>query len=182
MKQIVLYFGLLAVLCAQDVVQLEKKIYFEKNTYKLSREAKNYLDKLAPYLKKQKDLKKAKLKISGHTDTSGGETRNKNLSEKRACSVKDYLVKKHGIQASRLYCVGYGASMPVGDNNFEVGRKLNRRVVISKKRAVTGKELAVEYRYDKLGRVIEANYSNGHIIKFEYDAVGNILKRTDVNQ
>lgn len=182
MRAILPLFLLASLLLSQDVVQLEKKIYFDKNSARLSREAKTYLDRLAPYLKKQRDLKNITLEISGHTDTSGGELKNKNLSRDRACGVKQYLVKKHHIKASRLECTGYGATRPVADNALEAGRRLNRFAVISKKKEFSGKDFAVKYRYDKLGRLIRASYANGHEIRFEYDAVGNILKRVDINR
>jgi len=54
--------------------------------------------------------------------------------------------------------------------------------VISKKKAFSEKEFSVKYKYDKLGRLIEARYANGHEIRFEYDAAGNILKRVDTNR
>jgi YD repeat-containing protein len=171
-----------SLLCAQDVVQLEKKIYFEKNSPVLSKEARQYLDKLAPYLKQQRDLKQSSFDISGHTDSSGEEKANRTLSRDRACAVKEYLVGRHKIAASRLRCVGHGALLPIADNSLAVGQKLNRRVVISKKKEFSDSDFNIEYRYDKLGRLKTARYSNGHEIAFEYDAMGNILKRVDTNR
>lgn len=182
MRRIIFFLLACTLLAAQDVVQLEKKIYFDKNSARLSKEARNYLDRLAPYLKRQRDLKTAIFTISGHTDTSGTELKNKTLSRERACEVKEYLVKKHRLKASRLECVGYGASRPIADNSLEAGRRLNRYAVIAKKREFSEKEFSVRYRYDKLGRLIEAKYANGHVVRFEYDAVGNILKRVDSNR
>jgi len=171
-----------SLLFSQDVVQLEKKIYFSKNSHALSKEAKIYLDKLAPYLKKQRDLKKSSFDISGHTDSSKEEKADKGLSRERACAVKEYLVGKHKISAARLNCVGYGATEPIADNSLDVGRKLNRRVVISKKKEFSDSDFNIEYRYDKLGRLKHARYSNGHEITFDYDEMGNILKRVDTNR
>lgn len=182
MRRFLLLLLTCSVLFAQDVVQLEKKIYFDKNSARLSKEAKLYLDRLAPYLVRQRDLKKATFAISGHTDASASELKKKELSRERACAVRDYLVKKHRIKASRLECVGYGATRPIADNSLEAGRRLNRYAVIAKKREFSEKEFSVKYRYDKLGRLIEARYANGHTVRFEYDAVGNILKRVDSNR
>ncbi len=182
MRRALLLILFASLLFGQDVVQLEKKIYFDKNSARLSKEARDYLDRLAPYLKRQRDLKKSTFTISGHTDTSGTELKNKNLSKTRACNVKEYLVKHHRIKASRMECVGYGASRPIADNSLEAGRRLNRYAVISKKKEFSERDFSVRYQYDKLGRLIRASYANGHEVRFEYDAVGNILKRTDTNR
>jgi YD repeat-containing protein len=72
--------------------------------------------------------------------------------------------------------------LPIADNSLAVGQKLNRRVVISKKKEFSDSDFNIEYRYDKLGRLKTARYSNGHEIAFEYDAMGNILKRVDTNR
>jgi len=185
------FFSLLiSTLFSQEVIQLEKKIYFEKNSYTLSSRAEKFLDLLAPYLKTQKDLKNSSFYITGHSDASGEERKNRELSLKRACEVKKYLVENHNMDESRFVCSGKGESSPVADNSIEEGRALNRRVIISKKGAKQVKkktapvesEITVEYEYDSLGRVKKAAYSNGHAITFEYDAAGNILRRRDFSQ
>jgi len=65
--------------------------------------------------------------IEGHTDTSGPKAFNQKLSEQRASSVKEYLVKK-GISAERLSTVGYGEDRPSTSNQTRKGRVSNRRV------------------------------------------------------
>jgi OOP family OmpA-OmpF porin len=65
--------------------------------------------------------------VAGYTDSSGPESYNQGLSERRAASVKSWLVD-HGIAASRLNTVGYGENRPKYDNATREGRKLNRRV------------------------------------------------------
>jgi outer membrane protein OmpA-like peptidoglycan-associated protein len=66
------------------------------------------------------------MEIGGHTDSTGSHEHNMVLSEKRALSVVNYLINK-GIEKERLKYKGYGNSIPVGDNNTEEGRQLNRR-------------------------------------------------------
>ena len=66
--------------------------------------------------------------IEGHTDWSGSATYNQALSERRAASVRDYLVAG-GINSERLLTVGRGEMQPVADNNTEEGRQQNRRVI-----------------------------------------------------
>jgi OOP family OmpA-OmpF porin len=63
----------------------------------------------------------------GHTDSKGTDAYNQKLSERRANSVRDYLVRG-GISAGRIKVVGYGESRPVADNKTEDGRAQNRRV------------------------------------------------------
>lgn len=67
------------------------------------------------------------LQISGHTDNTGDNTRNLNLSAQRAKTCYDYLVQK-GISPDRLDFVGYGEDRPIATNDTPQGRQLNRRV------------------------------------------------------
>jgi OOP family OmpA-OmpF porin len=72
----------------------------------------------------------AAVAIEGHTDAIGTDAYNQGLSERRAASVKKYLVE-HGIAASRLSTVGYGESRPISSNETREGRALNRRVELN---------------------------------------------------
>lgn len=67
-----------------------------------------------------------KIEISGHTDNKGSAEYNKKLSENRAKSVQEYLVKK-GISPDRMSFAGYGFDRPIAPNDNEGGRQLNRR-------------------------------------------------------
>ena len=69
----------------------------------------------------------ARVRIEGHTDATGPDAYNQGLSERRANSVRSYLVS-HGVDASKLTTVGYGESSPIADNGTREGRALNRRV------------------------------------------------------
>jgi OOP family OmpA-OmpF porin len=70
--------------------------------------------------------------VEGHTDSSGSDAYNQSLSERRAASVRDYLVGK-GVEGGRLSTAGYGESQPVADNATAEGRALNRRVELKVK-------------------------------------------------
>jgi len=83
-------------------------------------------------IKEMEENRNAKLLLVGHTDASGTDNLNLNLSIQRATAVKRYLVKK-GVQAARISVKGEGESKPVGDNNTEEGRAKNRRVEITVK-------------------------------------------------
>jgi outer membrane protein OmpA-like peptidoglycan-associated protein len=68
--------------------------------------------------------------IAGHTDSTGSDTYNQQLSEQRAMSVKNALAGQ-GVNPARMSAVGYGESKPIADNNTESGRQTNRRVAIT---------------------------------------------------
>jgi len=71
-----------------------------------------------------------KVEISGHTDNVGGLEYNDKLSQARAETVRNYLIRK-GIAENRITAVGYGYSRPRGDNRTVQGKALNRRIEIS---------------------------------------------------
>lgn len=79
-----------------------------------------------------KDHPDLRLSIEGHTDATGNEQHNQELSERRAASVKAFLVSEYGIDGSRLQTKGFGQSKPVADNNTPEGRQQNRRVELVK--------------------------------------------------
>jgi outer membrane protein OmpA-like peptidoglycan-associated protein len=82
------------------------------------------LDQIANIMKENPTYK---LQINGHTDNVGDAVKNKTLSEKRANSVKTYLLKQ-GVEETRMITAGYGDVMPVADNKTKDGQKQNRRV------------------------------------------------------
>jgi OOP family OmpA-OmpF porin len=81
------------------------------------------LDRAVDVLKTYPSLK---LEISGHTDNRGKADFNRDLSQKRAEAVRDYLVSR-GIPMDRLTAIGYGMDKPISDNRTEAGRSKNRR-------------------------------------------------------
>jgi OOP family OmpA-OmpF porin len=70
--------------------------------------------------------------VAGHTDSTGPEGYNQGLSERRALSVKNWLVS-NGVSSARLQTVGYGETQSKYDNGTKEGRKLNRRVELQSK-------------------------------------------------
>ncbi len=68
-----------------------------------------------------------RLEIQGHTDSQGSDAVNMSLSQKRAESVRNYLIRK-GIDPARLLAVGYGEGRPIASNATADGRAQNRRV------------------------------------------------------
>jgi outer membrane protein OmpA-like peptidoglycan-associated protein len=98
-------------------------VFYETDSWQIREESAAELVNLAELLSDNKDLV---MEIGGHTDSTGTEEYNRNLSEKRALSVVNFLIGK-GIDPVRLKYKGYGNSMPVGDNETPEGRQLNRR-------------------------------------------------------
>lgn len=99
-------------------------ILFDLDSATIRPESKPVLDDVLGVLKGEPGWK---VTIEGHTDSSGGDAHNLELSQKRAESVKAYLVAG-GIDAGRLGTKGFGESKPVADNATELGRAQNRRV------------------------------------------------------
>jgi OmpA-OmpF porin, OOP family len=83
------------------------------------------IKKFATVMKNHPELK---VIIEGHTDNIGGAKYNQKLSQRRSDSVKNYMVKKFGIDESRLTAKGYGLTKPIASNKNKAGRQKNRRV------------------------------------------------------
>ena len=103
-----------------------RRILFQTGKAVLTVSSYTALDAIAAQLDRNTDVT---LTIEGHTDNVGSTASNQILSEKRANTVKNYLVKK-GVGASRMTVEGYGESKPRATNATAAGRELNRRVVI----------------------------------------------------
>lgn len=100
-------------------------IFFDFDKAMLKPESYPELNRTAEVLKNNPSIK---IEIAGHTDNIGSNTYNQNLSERRANSVRQYLVNK-GVEGNRLEAKGYGEERPIATNDQEAdGRELNRRV------------------------------------------------------
>lgn len=99
-------------------------VLFDFNKYTLKPAARERLARVSGIVLAYPDLK---LEIEGHTDSIGSEEYNQTLSEKRAATVRDYLVSS-GVSIDNVVARGLGKSDPVADNSSAAGRKLNRRV------------------------------------------------------
>jgi OOP family OmpA-OmpF porin len=104
-------------------------IFFDVDKTDIKPDSDKTLDEVAGLLKIDRGLR---LEVSGHTDNTGSAEHNLKLSEGRAQSVVDALVKKYGIDAARLQAKGYGDTKPVAPNETEDGRAKNRRVELTK--------------------------------------------------
>lgn len=75
-------------------------------------------------------FKETRIIVAGHTDNVGSNADNQRLSNRRAYSVRNYLIDQ-GVGAQRMQAIGYGEGRPVADNATPEGRAKNRRVEIS---------------------------------------------------
>ncbi|MEZ5555766.1 OmpA family protein [Haliea sp.] len=102
-------------------------ITFETGSYNLREGFYPTLNSVGEVLSKYADTT---LRITGHTDNTGGRAMNQTLSERRAGSVADYLVTR-SVDRSRMLVQGMGFDQPVADNTTEQGRSQNRRVELT---------------------------------------------------
>lgn len=103
-----------------------RNIFFESGSAELLPESETELGKLLKLLTENTGMR---ISINGHTDNVGSDTDNQKLSEARAAAVRSYL-ETNGIDGKRMESRGFGESRPVGDNETEAGRALNRRTEI----------------------------------------------------
>ncbi len=99
-------------------------VLFDSGQYTLKPAARERLARISGIVLAYPELR---LEVEGHTDGIGGDEFNQRLSEKRAASVRDYLVDS-GVSMNNIIARGFGKTQPVADNSTSEGRKLNRRV------------------------------------------------------
>jgi len=109
---------------ARGLIATMPDVLFETNSFTLRPRARESLAKFAGILLAYPDLR---LEVDGHTDSTGSDEYNQQLSEKRAASVRDYLVQQ-GIPISSVAIMGFGKTQPVASNATAAGRQQNRRV------------------------------------------------------
>ena len=102
-----------------------ENIYFNENKTNIDPVAAKASDRDGAMLKENPDIK---VEIGGHTDSLGSEKANQKISEKRAESVKKYLMDKFNVPGDRMIVKGYGSTKPIADNGTKEGRAKNRRV------------------------------------------------------
>ena len=113
-----------------DPISKEEKftannIYFIQSTSIIKDDSYDALNQIMSVLIRRQDIK---MKIFGHTDNVGEEKSLIKLSTERANAIKNYLVKKGGIDPNRIEAIGLGRSQPLNDNSTEEKKAKNRRV------------------------------------------------------
>lgn len=109
------------------LITFNSGLMFDVNSYQLKSATRKNLTELSEILNKYDDTE---ILIEGHTDNTGTNEHNMDLSENRAKSVSRYLLRE-GVVSSRMNTIGYGEEQPVADNNTNAGRKENRRVEVA---------------------------------------------------
>ena len=99
-------------------------VLFDTGSYTLKPAARERLARISGIVLAYPDLR---LEIEGHTDSVGSDAYNQTLSEKRAGSVRDYLLSNN-VSINNVVARGFGKTRPVADNSTSKGRQLNRRV------------------------------------------------------
>lgn len=106
---------------------IDIRIAFGADSAQVESIAQDHIQAIMEYLLKHP---KAQLALTGHTDAVGGDAYNRDLSQKRAESVKKYLAEQYKIDEHRMITRGAGESQPIADNGSLEGQALNRRVAI----------------------------------------------------
>jgi outer membrane protein OmpA-like peptidoglycan-associated protein len=112
---------------ASSKPKIDLEIHFDYNSADISKESMNSVQELGKALSNA-SLKGSTFVVAGHTDATGGETYNQDLSERRADTIKKYLTEKYGIAGANLVTVGYGKTKPK-DSNAPLD-PVNRRVQV----------------------------------------------------
>jgi outer membrane protein OmpA-like peptidoglycan-associated protein len=121
---------------ARGLIVSMPDVLFDFNKYTLKPEARERLARISGIVLAYPDLR---LQVEGYTDSIGSDEYNQELSEKRAATVRDYLVSS-GVSINNVVAQGFGKADPVADNSTAAGRKLNRRVDLVVSGDVIGKE------------------------------------------
>jgi outer membrane protein OmpA-like peptidoglycan-associated protein len=106
-------------------IAIKQQVQFVQGSAEIAPASNALLSEVADVLLRNRDI--AKVEVQGHTDNSGTEDFNRQLSEVRAQAVRDWLIKA-GVESERLSAVGYGTSRPLAPNITAANRAKNRRV------------------------------------------------------
>jgi len=109
-----------------DKVEIREQVHFDVDKATIRKSSDPLLAAVAKILILHTEIKK--IRVEGHTDSTGTHDHNMKLSQDRADSVKQHLVDKNGIDAARLEAVGYGPDQPIDSNKTARGKAKNRRV------------------------------------------------------
>jgi len=108
-------------------ITFDSGILFDVNSSALRSEAQTNLTNLATILNKYEDTE---VLVEGHTDSTGGNDHNLDLSMRRSQSVANHMTTLN-VLSNRLRIMGYGEDQPIADNSSSAGRQANRRVEIA---------------------------------------------------
>jgi outer membrane protein OmpA-like peptidoglycan-associated protein len=102
-------------------------VFYDTDSWELLESSRPELEHLLEFLQVNHTVV---IEIGGHTDSDGSDEHNQRLSERRAASVREFLISR-GIDGNRIFSHGYGETTPVADNITPAGKRLNRRTEIT---------------------------------------------------
>ncbi len=108
-------------------ITFDSGLLFDIDSDQLRADTKEGLSEMAKTLNEYDDTN---ILIEGHTDATGSDDYNQDLSEERAASVANYL-QNIGVNSGRIITEGYGEEQPIAENDTEAGRQQNRRVEVA---------------------------------------------------
>lgn len=109
----------------KDKIVIREKVQFEQGKSNILPESDSLLEEVAQVMNDNPRIKH--VRIEGHASAEGNDRMNMKLSQARAKAVMEHLIKD-GVEKGRLESKGFGETQPIGDNETESGRMLNRRV------------------------------------------------------
>ncbi|MEM8987111.1 MAG: OmpA family protein [Pseudomonadota bacterium] len=109
------------------VLNMPSNVTFATDQFTISNAFYDTLESVALVLK---EFNQTSLNVAGHTDSTGSDSYNQQLSEKRAGAVANFLIS-NDVNAARVRTYGFGESRPIADNSTDFGRQQNRRVEIT---------------------------------------------------
>lgn len=112
------------IVVTETKIELKQKVFFATGKARILKKSYDLLDEVAMALR---DRPQMRVRIEGHTDSRGSARKNLKLSQRRADSVRDYMVAA-GVDEGRLVPVGFGEDVPIDTNRTRAGRAQNRRV------------------------------------------------------
>jgi outer membrane protein OmpA-like peptidoglycan-associated protein len=123
-------------------------IHYDTNSDTVTGEGDLLLQRIAQVLRERPELP---LCIEGHTDDTGNEAQNQNLSERRAEAVKRKLVEQFQIAARRISTAGFGSTRPLAPNDTAAGQRANRRaeILLHSAAAITVEEIRLDLALDQ---------------------------------
>jgi OOP family OmpA-OmpF porin len=110
------------VVVTETKIELKQTVFFDTNRARIKSVSFALLDDVAQAMKDNPTLK---VEIQGHTDSQGNASFNLKLSQKRAESVRTYLIKK-GVTSDSMVPKGYGKNVPIADNRTTAPRTRRR--------------------------------------------------------
>lgn len=110
----------------EEVARIELAVTFDFDRSVVKPEFFAEIERVAQFMRQYPDVV---IELEGHTDSTGTDEYNLGLSQRRADAVRQVLLDRFNVQASRITARGFGESRPVASNNTPAGRAQNRRVI-----------------------------------------------------